>query len=66
MEYIDYGLCIMTKECFNTLRTGEIADLATIHKNLSIEGNLLGFEVQNRFYEIGSFDGIEDFKKYIN
>ena len=66
MNFIDYGLGILTKECFNRVRKGEICDLANVYKSLAEEGQLLGFEVKKRFYEIGSFDGIEEFKKYIN
>ncbi len=66
MDYTDYGLCILSKECFNSIRVGEISDLANIQTKLAQEGKVLGFEVTQRFYEVGSFDGIEDFKKYIN
>ncbi len=66
MKFIEYGLSILTKECFNTLSDGEVSDLAHISKKLVEDGKMLGFETKQRFYEIGSFDGIEDFKKYIN
>lgn len=31
----------------------------------SIKKELAGFEVNERFYEIGSFSGLEEFKKFI-
>jgi len=66
MKYIDYGLGLMHKKCFNNVKENEISDLACIYNKLAEEGKLLGFEIKDRFYEVGSFDGIEEFKKYIN
>lgn len=66
MNFIDYGLGIMNKKCFNEVKENEPFDLAQLYKNLATEGNLLGYVVKERFYEIGSFDGIADFKNYIN
>ena len=66
MKYIDYGLGLMHKKCFNNVKENEISDLARIYNKLAEEGKLLGFEIKDRFYEVGSFDGIEEFKKYIN
>ncbi|MEI7463193.1 MAG: nucleotidyltransferase family protein [Candidatus Taylorbacteria bacterium] len=65
MKYIDYGLGIVNKKCFNNVKENSVSDLALINKDLADRGELLGYEVDNRFYEIGSFQGIEEFKKYI-
>src|SRR3989344_8694025 len=62
MKYIDYGLGLMHKKCFNNVKENEISDLARIYNKLAEEGKLLGFEIKDRFYEVGSFDGIEEFK----
>jgi hypothetical protein len=37
----------------------------TLYHQLSKDGQLAGFEVHERFYEIGSFDGISDLEKYL-
>ncbi|MEI8337948.1 MAG: nucleotidyltransferase family protein [bacterium] len=66
MRFIDYGLGIMSKKNFDTIKEDEVFDLANIYKDLAIKEELLGFETKERFYEIGSFSGIEEFKKYIN
>ena len=66
MRFIDYGLGIVTKKCFNSVREDEVSDLASIYSDLANNRELLGFETNDRFYEIGSFDGIEEFRKYIN
>ena len=44
---------------------GERSDLAPLLNRLSIEGRLAGFEATERFYEIGSPQGLEDFEQYI-
>jgi len=65
MQYIDYGLGILTKGNFDDYDEGDIFDIATIYEQLSIDNNLLGLEVGQRFYEIGSFTGIEDISDYL-
>jgi NDP-sugar pyrophosphorylase family protein len=40
-------------------------DLAMLFHELSREGRLAGFQVQERFYEIGSPDGLRDFEQYL-
>lgn len=64
MRFIDYGLGIMNKECFNGMRKDEIFDLADIQKDLSDKGELIGYVIKEKTHEIGSFVGIEKFKKY--
>ena len=66
MKFIDYGLGIIQKKCFNNVKINEVIDLADIYKSLAENKKLLGFEVKERFYEIGSFDGIKEFNNYIN
>jgi len=65
MRFIDYGLGLMNKECFAGIRENEIFDLADIYKDLAARGELLGYEVKERFYEGGSFQGIDELKKYL-
>ncbi|OGI95629.1 nucleotidyl transferase [Candidatus Nomurabacteria bacterium RIFCSPLOWO2_01_FULL_42_17] len=66
MKFIDYGLGIVNKKCFFNIKENVKIDLASIYKDLVNKRELLGYEVKKRFYEIGSFDGIEEFKNYIN
>lgn len=66
MNYIDYGLSILTKDVIlSNVPINTVMDLATIFHNLSIEGNLKGYEVHQRFYECGSFEGIKDLEEYL-
>lgn len=65
MHYIDYGLTYFREEAF-LLRTNEASfDLSSVCHELAKDGKLDGFEVFERFYEIGSVTGIEDFSKYL-
>ena len=44
---------------------GVVADLAALFHALSVRGALAGFEVAQRFYEIGSPAGLEDFERWL-
>ena len=60
MSYIDYGLAILNTAVLNSYPIDEPFDLADLYNELSLKGELVGFEVHQRFYEIGSFSGIKD------
>jgi NDP-sugar pyrophosphorylase family protein len=47
------------------IASGAKVDLATLLNKLSIAGELRAHEVHERFYEIGSPDGLDDFAAYI-
>ena len=64
MEYIDYGLSVFNKRAFNSIDKTEF-DLADIYKMLVERCDLSGCEIKERFYEIGSLEGIEETKAYI-
>ncbi len=56
MQYIDYGLGILRCGAL----AGSEADLADLYRALLRRGELAACEVAERFYEIGSFRGIEE------
>jgi Nucleoside-diphosphate-sugar pyrophosphorylase involved in lipopolysaccharide biosynthesis/translation initiation factor 2B, gamma/epsilon subunits (eIF-2Bgamma/eIF-2Bepsilon) len=60
MEFIDYGLGLFIPEVFSSLPSNQPADLAEIYQTLLEEQKLLSYEVTQRFYEIGSFDGLNE------
>ena len=60
MEFIDYGLGLFRPEVFASLAEGQPADLAAIYQRLVADHNLLAYEVKQRFYEIGSFEGLNE------
>jgi NDP-sugar pyrophosphorylase family protein len=65
MAYIDYGLSVFNRSVFEPYPAGSPAELSDICTNLSSAGLLAGYEVHERFYEIGSLQGIEDFSEFI-
>jgi NDP-sugar pyrophosphorylase family protein len=65
MKYIDYGLGIFNKNVFDEIKKDQISDLADIYKDMLNKDELAGYEIKNRFYEIGSFNGIEELKAYL-
>jgi NDP-sugar pyrophosphorylase family protein len=60
MEFIDYGLGLFQPEVFTSLPEGQPADLAKIYQKLVADHSLLAYEVKERFYEIGSFEGLRE------
>ena len=65
MHYIDYGLGVFDRSVFETMPPNEAYDLAGIYQQLLAAGQLASYEIQERFYEIGSTEGIADFEQYL-
>lgn len=66
MHHIDYGLGILRADSLNPYAEDEAWDLADLYHELSRKGNLHGYEVYNRFYEIGSHQGLSETESYLN
>jgi NDP-sugar pyrophosphorylase family protein len=60
MHHIDYGLSAFRAEVFGALPSGVRFDLADLLRDLAVQGDLAGFEVDTRFYEIGSPGGLAE------
>jgi NDP-sugar pyrophosphorylase family protein len=65
MHYIDYGLTICTRSIFEDYPANEPFDLAVVFEKLSQHGELAGYEVHHRFYEIGSHQGLEELDRLL-
>jgi MurNAc alpha-1-phosphate uridylyltransferase len=65
MYYIDWGLGVFTRDAFLAYPEGRPLDLAQVYQDLLAAGDLTGFEVLRRFYEIGSPEGIRDTDEYL-
>jgi NDP-sugar pyrophosphorylase family protein len=59
-ELIDYGLSVFETSVIIALPADEPVDLAEVQARLSADGQLAGFEATERFYEIGSRQGLAD------
>jgi len=66
MNYIDYGLSVLTCEVIvGGITAGAVADLSQLLNKLSLERHLRACEVFERFYEIGSPQGLSEFESFI-
>lgn len=65
MHYIDYGLGLLEKSTLQAYVAEEAFDLSKVYNDLSLAGELAGYEVFERFYEIGSHQGIVDTQTYL-
>jgi NDP-sugar pyrophosphorylase family protein len=65
MRYIDWGLGILTPECFEGRFGSGTFDLADVYEALVARGRLLAHLVHERFYEIGSRSGLEELRMLV-
>jgi NDP-sugar pyrophosphorylase family protein len=61
MRHIDYGLGVFHRSALG----GEQTDLADLYQNLLRRGELAACEVSERFYEVGSPEGIRDLTEHL-
>lgn len=66
MQHIDYGLSLFRSEVFGRWPANTPFDLAEVMRQLVARGELAGFEVPERFYEIGSPDGLAELEALLN
>lgn len=64
MKHIDYGLGVLTAPVLRRYAEGESFDLSSVYTELAKRGDLAGFEIRERFYEIGSFTGLKETEEY--
>lgn len=65
MQFIDYGLGVLSAvTVMNEARVAPF-DLADIYHELSINDQLAGYEVSERFYEIGSHQGLRETEDFL-
>jgi len=60
MKYIDYGLSVLSRSILDEIPTGKPYNLDHLYHRLAGEGRLAGYEVFQRFYEIGSPEGLKE------
>jgi NDP-sugar pyrophosphorylase family protein len=66
MRFIDYGLGVLRADAFTRVPSATAWDLATLYEDLLASGELAAFEAPQRFYEIGSFNGIDELRSYLS
>jgi NDP-sugar pyrophosphorylase family protein len=60
MRHIDYGLGAFTSRAFDRFADDAAFDLADLYQRLLADGTLAAYEVDGRFYEIGSPAGLAE------
>jgi NDP-sugar pyrophosphorylase family protein len=65
MRHIDYGLGAFRREAFASLPPDRSSDLAALYQDLLRRDQLAVWESPDRFYEIGSLEGIRDLSELL-
>jgi N-acetyl-alpha-D-muramate 1-phosphate uridylyltransferase len=65
MVYIDYGATVFKKEALKLIPENRSYSLEDLFIRLIEMEQLMAYEVKDRFYEIGSPQGLRDFEEYI-
>lgn len=66
MHHIDYGLGAFHRSVFQALPEDTPRDLAAVFQDLLAKGDLAAFEVPQRFFEVGSFAGIQELTEFLS
>lgn len=65
MHHIDWGLGAMDASLLLDYSDHQAFDLASVYQDLMKQNQLAGYEVFNRFYEIGSTAGIAETERFL-
>ncbi len=65
MVYIDYGVNVFRKQAVSLIPENQYCSLETFFPQLIKANGLLAYEVRERFFEIGSINGVTEFTNYI-
>lgn len=66
MLHIDYGLSIFTMKVLADRKAGEPFDLGDLQRDLVAQGRMAGYEVRQRFYEVGSHAGLDELNQLLS
>jgi MurNAc alpha-1-phosphate uridylyltransferase len=66
MTHIDWGLGVLSATALGAYPAEDKLDLARVYQDLLANDQLAGYEVTERFYEIGSVAGLEDTRRLLS
>ena len=65
LQFIDYGVSYVDKSIFVNIKKNKKFELSELFEKISKKNILSKYVVKKRFYEIGSYNGINDFRNYL-
>jgi NDP-sugar pyrophosphorylase family protein len=66
MDHIDWGLSLFERTVIPERIPSDVhVDLASVYESLSTDGELAGFEVADRYFEVGSPKGLDDLEVWL-
>ncbi|MBX7220714.1 MAG: nucleotidyltransferase family protein [Blastocatellia bacterium] len=65
MDYIDYGAALLRRAALERIPPDTFFDLADLYHNLVETGEMIGYEVTERFYEIGTPQGLQETEAFL-
>ena len=65
MAYIDYGAALLRDTAIERIPADQPYDLADLYRALVADRRMIGYEVTQRFYEIGSHAGLAETQAYL-
>ena len=65
MNYVDYGVAMLRREALERIPADQPYDLAELYSALVAQHQMIGYEVTNRFYEIGTPESLEETRAYL-
>ena len=66
MDHIDWGLSLFERAVIPDRIPRDVhVDLASVYESLSTDGDLAGFEVADRYFEVGSPKGLDDLELWL-
>ena len=65
MVYIDFGVSALRKKALGLIRSGEVMDLEGLYQQLIRRRELRAFETDQRFFEVGSPEGLREFEELV-
>ena len=60
MRHVDYGIAVLTAAVFTSFPDHQSFDLADVYSRLVSQNQMVAYEVKQRFYEIGSPEGLAE------
>jgi len=60
MRHIDYGIAVLNATVFRSFPDNQPFDLADVYSRLVSQNQMVAYEVKQRFYEIGSPEGLAE------